>query len=84
MHDILLKNNEYYGIRSIVNDYVFVIESSICFNVCAVCTVLYVLGPLLFLLTVLYNNFRKCTKEFDFHFFADEANLFSRNRIKIF
>ena len=28
MHDILLKNNEYYGIRSIVNDYVFVIESS--------------------------------------------------------
>ena len=37
-----------------------------------------VLGPLLFLLYI--NDFSDCSKLFDFHIFADDANLFYSNR----
>ena len=37
-----------------------------------------VLGPILFLLYI--NDFHKCSKLFDFHLFADDANLFYENK----
>ena len=37
-----------------------------------------VLGPILFLLYI--NDFHKCSSLFDFHLFADDANLFYRHR----
>jgi hypothetical protein len=36
-----------------------------------------VLGPLLFSLYI--NDFQNCSKIFDFHLFADDANLFYAN-----
>ena len=36
-----------------------------------------VLGPILFLLH--FNDFHKCSSLFDFHLFADDANLFNRH-----
>ena len=37
-----------------------------------------VLGPIVFLLYI--NVFHKCSSLFDFHLFADDANLFYRHR----
>ncbi len=37
-----------------------------------------VLGPILFLLYI--NNFHLCSNFFEFHLFADDANLFCENK----
>ena len=37
-----------------------------------------VLGPLLFLLYV--NDLHKCSSELDFHFFADDTNIFLQDQ----
>ena len=38
------------------------------------------LGPLLFRILLCINDFHSCSKLFDFHLFADGANLFCCNK----
>ena len=38
------------------------------------------LGPLLFLLYMYINDFSNSAKDIEFHFFADDSNLFSSGK----
>ena len=89
-HQILVSKLEYYGIRGIARDWVVsyltnrkqvvFVNGSISDQLNVPCGVPQgsVLGPLLFLLYV--NDFHNSSKLFDFHLFADDANLFYENR----
>jgi len=87
---ILLGKLEHYGIRGIANDW-FKSYLTDCQQVVMVnnttsrkCNILCgisqgsVLGPLLFLLYI--NDFHCSSELFDFHRFADDANLFYENK----
>ena len=85
-HDILITKLEHYGIRGIAKDWFksYLSDRKQYVSVRGVnsneehisCGVPQgsVLGPLLFLLYI--NDFGNCSDLFDFHMFADDANLF--------
>ena len=89
-HQILLTKLDYFGIRSVVKDWLtsylrnrtqFVSLGAVTSDIQPVsCGVPQgsVLGPLLFLIYV--NDFHNCSKLLDFHLFADDANLFLQHR----
>ena len=86
----LLVNWNTYGIRGIARDWVVscltnrkqvvFVNGSISDQLNAPCGVPQgsVLGPLLFLVYI--NDFHNSSKLFDFHLFADDDNLFYKNR----
>ena len=89
-HSILITNLSHYGIRGITNDWFtsyllnrrqhVSIGSTESDDIVIAHGVLQgsVLGPLLFFFYI--NDFSNCCKLFDFHIFADDANLFYSNR----
>ena len=89
-HKILLKKLEHYGIREIANEWfrsyldnrqqivtVSGVSSAKCSTSCGIPQG-SILGPLLFLLHI--NDFHNSSKLFEFHLFADDANLFYEHK----
>ena len=89
-HKILLKKVEYYGVRGIARNwfasYLYNRQQTVVINNTASDpqNITYgipqgsVLGPLLFLIYI--NDFHSSSKLFDFHLFADDANLFYKHK----
>lgn len=93
-HDILIKKLEHYGIRGVAKSWftsylnnrqqTVTINNTTSDPMAITCGIPQgsVLGPLLFLLYI--NDFHLCSSLFDFHLFADDANLFySHNDITL-
>mgnify|MGYP000306104893 CR=1 FL=1 len=89
-HNILIRKLQHYGVRGLALDWFisYLSNRNQVVNVNGVQSELLsiscgipqgsVLGPILFLLYI--NDFHKCSKLFDFHLFADDANLFYENK----
>ena len=89
-HDILIEKLDFYGIRGIAKDWFvsylsdrqqFVTVNGVKSDLTSIsCGIPQgsVLGPILFLLYI--NDFHLCSALFDFHLFADDANLFYRHK----
>ena len=89
-HKILIQKLEFYGIRGISNNWftsyltdrrqIVTINYATSSEKNISCGVPHgsVLGPLLFIIYI--NDFHNCSEFFDFHLFADDANLFSRHK----
>ena len=89
-HQILIQKLDFYGIRGIEKKWFISYlsnrrQSVIINNVSSDLTSVScgipqgsVLGPILFLIYI--NDFHLCSSLFDFHLFADDANLFYRHR----
>jgi len=93
-HDILIKKRDFYGTRGIDKDWFasylsdrqqFVTFNGVKSDLTSISCGIpkgSVLGPILFLLYI--NDFHLWSTLFDFHLFADDANLFYRHKdIKI-
>ena len=89
-HNILIRKLQHYGVRGLALDWfisylsnrnqvvtVNGVQSELLSISCGIPQG-SVLGPILFLLYI--NDFLKCSKLFDFHLFADDANLFYENK----
>lgn len=89
-HNILIRKLQHYGVRGLALDWfisylsnrnqvvtVNGVQSELLSISCGIPQG-SVLGPILFLLYI--NDFHKCSKLFDFHLFADDANLFYENK----
>lgn len=85
-HNILIRKLQHYGVRGLALDWfisylsnrnqvvtVNGVQSELLSISCGIPQG-SLLGPTLFLLYI--NDFHKCSKLFDFHLFADDANLF--------
>ena len=89
-HNILIRKLQHYGVRGLALDWFisYLSNRNQVVTVNGVQSELLsvscgspqgsVLGPILFLLYI--NDFHKSSKLFDFHLFADDANLFYENK----
>ena len=89
-HNILIEKLEYYGIRGIAKNWfisylnnrqqIVTINNSLSDIENISCGIPQgsVLGPILFLLYI--NDFYLCSEMFQFHLFADDANLFYKHK----
>ena len=90
-HNTLINKLDYYGIRGVAKSWFVsyltnrkqvVTVNGVASDVQDVsCGVSQgsVLGPLLFLIYI--NDFHRCSDLFEFHLFADDANLFCKTKI---